>query len=168
MHISLIQFSCSVVFHSLWSHGLQNVRLPCLTPNPRACWNSCPSSLWSHKTFSSSVIPFSSCLQSFPASGSFLWVSSHKVAKVLELRLQYHTFQWTFCTDFLENWLVWSSCCPRALKSLLQHPSSIALILWCSTYLKVQLSHPYMTTGKTIAWTKQTFVGKVMSLLFTV
>ena len=56
---------------SLLSHGLQHTRLPCPSPTPRACWNSCPSSWWCHPTISSSVVPFSFCLQSFPASGSF-------------------------------------------------------------------------------------------------
>ena len=66
-----IQFSCSVVSDSLRPHGLQHTRLPCPSPTPRACSNSCPSSWWCHPTISSSVVPFSSCLQSFPASGSF-------------------------------------------------------------------------------------------------
>ena len=65
------QFSCSVVSHSLRPHGLQHARLPCPSLTPRVFWNSCPSSQWCHPTISSSVIPFSSCLQSFPASGSF-------------------------------------------------------------------------------------------------
>ena len=67
-----VQFSRSVVSDSLWPHGLQHTRLPCPSPTPRACSNLCPSSQWCHPTISSSVIPFSSCLQSFPASGSFL------------------------------------------------------------------------------------------------
>ena len=68
-----VQFSCrSVVFNSLRPHGLQHARLPCPSPTPRACSNSCPSSQWCHPTISSSVTPFSSHLQSFPASGSFL------------------------------------------------------------------------------------------------
>ena len=65
-------FSCSVVSDSLWPHGLQHTRLPCPSPSPRACSNSCPLSWWYHPTISSSVIPFFSCLKSFPASGSFL------------------------------------------------------------------------------------------------
>ena len=65
-----VQFSCSVVSNSLRSHGLQHTRLPCPSPTPRACSDSCPSSQWCHPTISSSVIPFS-CLQSCPASGSF-------------------------------------------------------------------------------------------------
>ena len=66
-----VHFSLSVMSNSLWSHGLQHARLPCPSPTPRACSNSCPLSLWCHPTISPSVIPFSSCLQSFPASGSF-------------------------------------------------------------------------------------------------
>ena len=65
------QFSRSVVSDSMQPHGLQHTRLPCPSPTPRACSNSCPSSWWCHPTVSSSVIPFSFCLQSFPASGSF-------------------------------------------------------------------------------------------------
>ena len=65
------QFSCSVIPDSLWPHGLQHARLPCLLPAPRACSNSCPSSQWWHPTISSSVTAFSACPQSFPASGSF-------------------------------------------------------------------------------------------------
>jgi len=69
--ISSVQFSCSVVSVSLQPHGLQHVRFSCPSPTPGACSNSCPLSWWCHPTISSSVIPFSSCLQSFPASGSF-------------------------------------------------------------------------------------------------
>ena len=64
-------FSHSVMFDSLWPHGLQHTRLPCPSSSPRLCSNSCPLSWWSHPTILSSVVPFSSCLQSFPASGSF-------------------------------------------------------------------------------------------------
>ena len=67
----LLLFSRSAVSGSLWPHGLQHTRLPCPSPTPGACSNSCPSSRWCHPTISSSVSPFSSCLQSFPASGSF-------------------------------------------------------------------------------------------------
>ena len=102
--------------------------------------------------------------------GLFQWVSSsHEVAKVLEFQLQYQSFQWTFRTDFLQNWLVGSPWSPRdSQKSLLQHHSSETSILRCSAFLTVQLSHPYMTTGKTIALTRRTFVGKVTSLLFNI
>ena len=69
--INSVQFSHSVMFDSLWPHGLQHARLHCPLPTPRACSNSCLSSQWCHPTISSSVVPFSSCLQSVPASGSF-------------------------------------------------------------------------------------------------
>ena len=95
-----VQFSCSVLSDSLWPHGLQHDRPPCPLPTPRVYSNSCPLSRWSHPTVSSSVVPFSSCLQSFPAF--FKWVSSlHQVAKVLEFQLQHQSFQWIFRTDFL-------------------------------------------------------------------
>ena len=70
-HKTSLQFSCSVMSDSLWPHGLQHARLPCLSPTPGVCSNSCPLSRWCHPTISSSVVPLSSCLQSFPASGSF-------------------------------------------------------------------------------------------------
>ena len=111
-------------------------------------------------TISFSVVPFSSCLQSFPASGSFPVSSSHHMAKVLEFQLWYQSFQWIFRTDFLLDGFVGS------LKSLLQHHSSKASILQCPAFFIVQLSHLYMTTGKTIAFTIWTFVDKVMSLFF--
>ena len=69
--LNSVQFSCSVVSDSLWPHGLQHTRLPCPSPTPGACSNSCPLSQWCHPTISSSVIPFISHFQFFPASGSF-------------------------------------------------------------------------------------------------
>ena len=93
--------------------------------------------------------------------GLFQWVSSsHQVAKVLEFRLQHQSLQWTPRTDFL--WMDWLDllAVQGTLKSLLQHHSSKASILQHSAFFIVQLSHPYMTTGKTIALTRQTFVGK--------
>ena len=66
-----VQFSCSVVFDSLWPHGLQHARLPCPSLYPKACSNSCPLSWWCHPTISSSVAPFSSCPQPSPASDFF-------------------------------------------------------------------------------------------------
>ena len=68
---SSVQFSCSVMSNSLRLHGLQHSRPPCPSPTPGVYSNSCPLSQWCHPTISSSVVPFSSCLQSFPASGSF-------------------------------------------------------------------------------------------------
>ena len=71
-HPKKLLFSHSAMTDSLWPHGLQHARLPCPLPSPRACSNSCPLSQWCHPTISSSVVPFSSCLQCFPAPGSFL------------------------------------------------------------------------------------------------
>ena len=71
MSMLSVQFSCSVMSDSLWPHGLQHNRPPCPSPTPGACSNSCPLRQWCHPTISSSVVPFSSCLQSFPASRSF-------------------------------------------------------------------------------------------------
>ena len=97
-----VHISCSVVSDSLRPHELQHARLPCPSPTPRAYLNSCPSSRWCHPTISFSVIPFSSCLQYFPASGSFPMVSSsHQVSKVFKFQLQHQSFQWIFSTDFL-------------------------------------------------------------------
>ena len=97
-----IQFSHSVISECLWLHSLQHARLSCPSPTLRACSNSCPLSQWCHPTISSSVVPFSSYLQSFPTSGSFKWVHSlHQGAKVLEFQCQHQSFQWIFRTDFL-------------------------------------------------------------------
>ena len=99
-----VQFSHSVMPNSLRPHGLQHTRLPCPSPTPRVCSNSWASSQWSHPTLSSSVFPFSSCLQSSQHQGLFQWVSFlHPVTKVLECQLQHQTFQWIFRTDFHLN-----------------------------------------------------------------
>ena len=98
--------------------------------------------------------------------GLFQWVNSlHEVAKLLEFQLQHQPFQWTPRTDLPLGWTVWISLHSKGLSSL-QHHSSKAWILRRSAFYTVQLSHPYMTSGKTIALTRWTFVGKVMSLLF--
>ena len=160
--LSSVQFSCSVS-NSLQPHGLQQARLPCPSPSPGACSNSCPLSWWCHPTILSSVVPFSSGLQSFPASGLALCIRCPKY--------------WNFCFSIRPSneYSVLISfridqfdflAVPGTLKSLLQHHSSKASILRCSAFFMVQLSHPYMTTGKTIALTIWTFVGELMSLLF--
>ena len=109
-------------------------------------------------------------LSIFPSIRVFSkWVgSSHQLAQVLKLQLQHHSFQWIFRIDFLRiDWLDLLAI-QGTLNSLLQHHSSKALILWHSAFFMVLHSHPYMTTGKTIALTIWTFVGKVMSLLFNI
>ena len=93
--------------------------------------------------------------------GLFKWVSSsHQVSKVLEFQLQHQSFQWTFSTDLLLDGLVGCPCIQGALKSLLQHHNSKAHFLRCSAFFIVQLSHPYVTTGKTIALTRRTLLAK--------
>ena len=153
--------------NSLQPQGLQHARLPCPSPSAKSCSNSCPLSQWCHPTISSiSVVPFSSCLQSFPASGSFLMSrlfasngqSIGASTSVLPMNIQ----DW-FPLGL--NGLI-SFAVHGTLKSLLQHHSSKASILRHSAFFMVQFSHVYMTTRKTIAMTIQTFVGKVISLLF--
>ena len=145
---------------SLRPHGLPHARLPCPSPTPGACSNSYPLSRWCHPTISSSVVPFSFCLQSFTASGFC------QIAEVLELQLWYLSFQWIFRTDsFRIDWFDIPAV-QGTFKSLLQHHSSKASILWHSAFFMVQLSHPYMTTGKTITLKIWTFVSKVVSLIF--
>ena len=133
-------FSHSVMTNSLRPCGLQHSRLPCLSPSPEAYSNSCPVSLWWHPTISSSVVPFSSCLQSFPGLGTFQWVSSlHQVAKVLELQQNPSKEQSgliTFRIDWFDLLAVQGT-----LKSLLQHHSSKASILRHSALFTVQFSH---------------------------
>ena len=161
----LLLFSRSVVPNSLWPHGLQHARLPCPSPSSRVCSNSCPSSQWCQPTISSSVAPFS-CPQSCLASESF--------SSELVLCIKWPKY-WSFCTNpsseysgmdsFMIDWFDLLAV-QGTLKSLLQHYSLKASVLQFSALFVVQLSHPHMTTGKTIALTRQTFVGKVTALLF--
>ena len=152
---------------SLWPHGLQHARPPCRSPTPRVYPNSCQLSHWCHPTISSSVIPFSSCPQSFPASGSFplsqLFTpggQSFGVSASTSV-LPMNTQDWSPL-----GWTGWVSLQSKGLsKSLLQHHSSKATILRWSALFIAQLSHSCMITGKTIALTRRNFVGKVMSLL---
>ena len=148
--INSVQFSCSAV-SSLQLHGLQHARLPCPSPSPGACSNSL--SQWCHPTISSSVVPFSSCLQSFPASGSFSNES------VLCLRWpKYWSFNFSISPSngysgfisFKMDWF-YLLAIQGTLKSLLQHHGSKISILGHLAFLMVQLSCPYMTPGKTTA-----------------
>ena len=128
----------------------------------------CPTISSSHPAISFSVVSFSSRLQSFPASGS---VFSNESA----LHIRWPKY-WSFSLNirsssersgliFRMDWLDLLAV-QRTLRSRLQHHSTKASILWLSAFFIVQLSHPYLTTGKTVALTRWTFVGKVMSLLF--
>ena len=118
----------------------------------RACSGSCPPSQWCHPIISSSVVPFSSSQPSFPASGSFpvnqLYASGGQ-------RIAVSASASTFAVN-IQDWFPLGltgliSLLSKGLKSLLQHHSSKASVLWRSAFFIVQLSHPYMTTGKTIA-----------------
>ena len=164
---SFLLFSCSVMSHSLQPHALQHARLPCPSPTPGACSNSCPLSWWCHPTISSSVVTFSSCLQFCPESGSSLMSQlftsdSHK----------YWSFSFSISPSNEYSGLIsfrtdWSPCCPRDSQEsspiFLNHNSK-ASILWCLAFFMVEFTsvHYYW---KTIALTIRTFVGKVMSLL---
>ena len=132
-----VQFTCSVMSNSLWPHEPQHARPPYPSPTPEVYPSSCP-------TISSSVVPFSSCPQSFPALGSFqisqLFTSGGQTIGVSASTsiLSVNTQDWNL---FVVQ---------GTLKSLLQHHSSKASILWHSVFFIVQLSHPYLTIGKTI------------------
>ena len=162
-----IQFSHSVMSNSLQPHEPQHARPPCPSPIPGVYPNSCPLSRWWHPTISSrcpllllpSIVPnirvFSNeldlCIR-WPKYWSFSFniSPSNEYSGLISFRM-----------DWLDLLAVQGT-----LKSLLQHHSSKVSILLRSAFFIVQLSHPYMTTGKSIALTRRTFVGKVMSLLF--
>ena len=161
--LSSVAQSCP---NSLWPHGLQHTRPPCPSPTPGASSNSCPSSQWWHPTHPIFCRPLP------PSILPSIRVFSNE--SVLNIRWpKYWSFSFSishsneysglisFRTDWLDLLTVQGT-----LKSLLQHHSSKASVLRHSAFLIVQLSYPYMTTGKTIALTRWTFVGKVMSLLF--
>ena len=165
----LMVFSQVQLLSHVWlfaTHEPQHTRPPCPSPTPGVYPNPCPLSRWCHPTISSSVVPFSSCPQSFPASGSFpmsqlftsggqnigvsAWVS------VLPMNTQdWSPLGWTE-----------SPCSPRDSQEYSPIPQFKSINSSALSFFIVQLSHPYMTTGKTIALTRWTFVGKVMSLLF--
>ena len=151
--------------NSLRPHRLQRTRPPCPSPTPRACSNSCPLSQWYHPTISFSVVPFSSCFQSFPASGSFP-VSQllNQVAKGLGVSasvLPLNILDW-----FPLGWTDLISLQSKGLSRVFSNTT-----VQKHQFFRAQLSfglilsHPYMTTGKAIALTKRIFVGKVMSLV---
>ena len=152
--MTFLLFGHSVMSDSVWPHGLQHTRLLSPSPSHRVCSNSCPVSQWCHPTISSSVVPFSSHLQSFPASGSFpmSWfftsggqsIGVSASASVLPMHIQdWFPLGLTGCISLQS----------KGLSSLLQDHSSKTSILEHSAFFLVQLSHPYPTTGKTIALT---------------
>ena len=134
-----VQFSRSVMSNSLWPHGPQYTRSPCPSSIPGVYPNSCPLSWWCHPTISSSVFPFPSCLQYFPASESF------PMSQFFAWGGQSFSFNISASNEhsglisFTKDWL--DLAVQGTLKSLLQHHSSKALIFQCSAFFRVQLSH---------------------------
>ena len=149
---------------SLRPHGLQHTRPPCPSQTPRAYSNSCLLSQWCHPTILSSFIPFSSHFQSFPSSGSFqmsqFFASGGQKYWSFNFSIS-PSNEYSGLISFRMDWWV-LPVVQGILKSLLQHHSSKASILWCSAFFIVQLSHPYMTTGTTIALTRWTLVESMV------
>ena len=165
--ISSVQFSRSVVSNSLQLHELQHTRPSCPSPTPGVYPNPCPLSWWCHPTISS-CHPLLLLPSIFPSIRVFSnesalcirWPKYWSFSCNISLSNEY-SGPISFRTHWLDLLAVQGT-----LKSLLQHHSSKASVLWRSAFVIVQLSHPYMTTGKIIALTRWTFVDKVMSLLF--
>ena len=151
---------------SLQPHEFQPARPPCPSPTPGVYPNSCPLSQCCHPAISSSVIPFSSCPQSLPASESFAmsqlfaWDDQSTGVSASASVLPMNTQDWSPL-----GWTGWIFLQSKTLKSLLQHHSSKASILQCSAFFTVPLSHPYMTTGKTIGLTRHSDMSKSNPLL---
>ena len=165
--VKSIQFSRSVVSDSLRSHELQHARFPCPSPTPGACSNLCPSSV-----MPSSHLILCCPLLLLPSIFPSIKVFSNE--SVFHIRWpKYWSFSFSISPSNEYSGLISFRIAlfdllavQGTLKSLLQHHSSKASILQCSGFFIVQLSHPYVTTVKTVALTRWTFVSKVMSLLF--
>ena len=130
---------------------LQHARLPWLSPTPGVCSDSCPLDWRCHPTISSSFAPYPPALS--PSQNYWLFqciVSSHHVVKVMELQIQHQSFQWIFRVSFLRIGRLDLLAVQGTLKSLPQHHNLKASVLWCSVIYMVELSHSYMTTGKTM------------------
>ena len=164
-----VQISHSAVSNSLRPHGLQHTRYLCLSPTPGACSNSCPLSQWCHPTISSSVVPFPSCLQSFPASGSFpmtqFFASSDQsigaspLASLLPMNIQ----DW-----FPLGLAVWPLCSPRDSQESSPTPQFRSINSLVFSFLYDPTLKSIQDYWKTTALTRQTFVGKVMRALHKV
>ena len=132
-------------------HELQHARPPCPSPTPRVHSDSRPSSQWYHPTISSSVVSFSSHLQSFPASGDglFKWVSSlHQVAKVLEFQLQHQSSnEYSWLISFRMDWIDLLAV-QGTLKGLLPTPQFKRINSFALSFLYSPVSNPYMTIGE--------------------
>ena len=164
---SSVQLSRSVVSDSLRPHGLQHARPPCPSPTPRVYPDSCPLSRWCHPTISSSVVLLL-LLSIFPSIRVFSNESALCIRWPKYWSFSFNTSPSNEHSGLISLRMDWLDllAVQGTLKSLLQHHSSKASILWRSAFFIVQLSHPYMTTGKTRALTRWTFTDNVISLLF--
>ena len=159
--LSSVQFCRSVMSDSLPAHGLQHTRLPCPSPTPGVYSNSCPLSQWCHSTISS-------CRPLFLLPSIFPRIRVFYNESVLHIRWpKYWSFSFSISPSNEYSGLIsfrmdWLDLLPvqGTLKSLLQHHGSRLSVLWCSALFIVQLSHPYMTTGKTMTLTGWTSLAK--------
>ena len=165
---SSIQFSHSVVSDSLRPHELQHARPPCPSQTPGVYSNSCPSSRWCHPAISSSVVPFSSCPQSLPASGSFptsqlfAWCGQSIGVSAPASVLPMNTQDW-----FSLEWTGWISLQSKRLSRVFSNTTVQKHQVFCAQLSSQSNSHIHTwPLEKNIALTRWTFVGKVMSLLF--
>ena len=161
----MLLFSRLVVSDALWPHGLQHSRPLCPSPSPAVCPCSCPLHQWCRPAISSSDTLFSSCPQFSQHQGLFQWVNcSHQMTKYWSF--SFNTSPSDEYSGLISFRIDWSDLLgvQGTLRSLLQHLSSKASLLWHSAFFTVQLSQLYVTTGNAMALTMQTFVGRVMSL----
>ena len=155
---------------SRWPHGMPHHRFPCPSSSPGVCSNSfcsnsCPLSQWPHPTILSSIVPFSSCLQYFPASGFFLMsclfaLGGQSMGTSASVSVLIMNIQDWFPLGFTGLISLLSKGLSRVFSNTTVQKH------WRSAFFMVQLSHLYMTTGKTIALIRQIFVSKAMSLIF--
>ena len=167
MKKNMLLSSHPVVSNSLWPPWTAVCRPPCPSPSPEVCPSSCPLHQCWHPAISSSNVLFSFCPQSFPATGTFpvsqlfTWDNQNTEISASALVPPMNVWDW-----FSLGLLVWFPCSSRAFRSLIQHHSSKASIIQLSAFCMIQLSQPYVTTGKIIALTIWIFVSRVTSLLF--
>ena len=154
-------FSCPVVTSSLWPHGLQQARSPCPSPSPGVCLSSRSLHCWCCPGVSSSDALFSFCSQSFPSS----WTSNESAVHIRWPKYWGFTFSISLSSEYLglisfRTYWIDLLAVQGILKSLLQHHNLKTSILWHSAFFMVQLSHPYMTTRKTIVWLDRLLLAK--------
>ena len=162
-----VQFSCWVMSDSSWSHEPQHPRPPCPSPTAGVHPNPCPLSWWCHPTILSSVVPFSSRLQSFPASGSFpMSQLFESVAQSIGVSASTSVFPMNIQDWSPLGWTGWISLQSKGPSRVFSNTTVQKHQFFGTQLFLYSNSQPFMTTGKTTALTRWTFVGKVMSLLF--